>query len=125
MSEIARLDTHALMMALAVVLALLIDFWWGEPPARFHPVVWMGNYLGRTGRRLAPVRTLQPHQESDWKRFWLGAGLWLFAAASVAALAALLQHAAQQLPAFIGVLLVGLALKPLLAWRMLRDEVLA
>ncbi|MCB8746488.1 adenosylcobinamide-phosphate synthase CbiB [Rhodoferax sp. U2-2l] len=36
----------------ALLLALLIDRLWGEPPVRLHPVVWMGNYLGWAGQRL-------------------------------------------------------------------------
>ena len=38
----------------AMVLALLIDRWWGEPPVRWHPVVWMGQGLDAMGRRIAP-----------------------------------------------------------------------
>lgn len=33
---------HALILTLAVVL----DLWRGEPPARIHPVVWMGRLIG-------------------------------------------------------------------------------
>lgn len=125
MPEITWLDSSALLMALAAVLALLIDFWLGEPPPRFHPVVWMGNYLSRTGRWLAPTHPQSQHQEPDRKRFWLGAALWLVAAAVVVAMAALLQHRALRLYPLAGLLLLGAALKPLLAWRVLRDEVLA
>ena len=38
--------------AAALWLALLVDRLWGEPPARLHPVVAMGGYLGWAGRRL-------------------------------------------------------------------------
>ncbi|MEQ1703243.1 MAG: cobalamin biosynthesis protein, partial [Ilumatobacteraceae bacterium] len=38
----------------AVPLALAIDHRWGEPPARVHPVVWMGAALGWAGARVAP-----------------------------------------------------------------------
>lgn len=37
--------------------ALLIDRWFGEPPARLHPVVWMGSYL-RWMKRQRPQRDL-------------------------------------------------------------------
>ena len=33
---------HALILALAVG----VDLWRGEPPARIHPVVWMGRLIG-------------------------------------------------------------------------------
>ena len=37
---------------MSIILALLIDRWCGEPPARIHPVVWMGSYLKHAGRGL-------------------------------------------------------------------------
>jgi len=36
----------------SIILALLIDRGWGEPPAPIHPVVLMGYYLNRIGRDL-------------------------------------------------------------------------
>lgn len=44
----------ATVSALAILLAFGLDLWRGEPPARFHPVVWMGQYLERAGRLIAP-----------------------------------------------------------------------
>ena len=38
-----------LVLALAVLVALVVDRWLGEPRERLHPVVWMGRYLGRSG----------------------------------------------------------------------------
>ena len=37
---------------MSIILALLIDRWWGEPPAPIHPVVWMGYYLKQAGHDL-------------------------------------------------------------------------
>ena len=72
----------------AVLLALMIDQWIGEPPPRWHPVVWMGNYLGRAGRWLqAHVRL----QGADWPSFWRGALAWWGGALLVLVLAALVQ----------------------------------
>lgn len=45
----------ATVSALAILLAFGLDLWRGEPPARFHPVVWMGQYLERAGRLIAPA----------------------------------------------------------------------
>ena len=43
----------------AVWLALVIDAWIGEPPPRWHPVVWMGRYLTHAGAWLqAQVRRI-------------------------------------------------------------------
>ena len=69
----------------AVLLALFIDQWIGEPPPRWHPVVWMGNYLGWAGRWLqARVEIGQSGagdvagaadkaDAADWASFWRGA----------------------------------------------------
>ena len=41
--------------ALAVLTAVLLDACFGDPPSRFHPVAWMGRWIGIL-RRLAPRR---------------------------------------------------------------------
>ncbi len=106
----------------ALLLALLIDRSLGEPPVRWHPVVWMGNYLGWAGRQLQ--RQAQP-DGADYRSFWLGALAWLGGSAMVIAAALAVEQLAMTLPLVLGSLLLGLALKPLLAWRMLRTEVQA
>jgi adenosylcobinamide-phosphate synthase len=107
----------------ALWLALAIDRWLGEPAARWHPVVWMGHYLGWAGRRIAP------HAEAalsrDLPRLAAGAMAWCAGAAVVLGVASVVAAAADRLPGWAAALLLGLALKPLLSWRMLRDEVLA
>jgi adenosylcobinamide-phosphate synthase len=103
---------------LAMVVALLIDRRWGEPPAWAHPVVAMGRYLGALGPRL-----------STWRPAWAFIGgmlAWWLGALMVLALALALQIGL--LPSFhwtVQALALGMLLKPLLAWRMLRDEVAA
>ena len=113
-----------LVLVAPLWLALLVDHFLGEPPVRWHPVVWMGHYLGRAGRRIAPAAG-SPAIHKDFKRFSAGALAWFAGAAMVLVASSALQWAAWQLPAWGAVLLTGLALKPLLAWRMLRDEVQA
>lgn len=121
-STALALSVTPLLMAGALGLALAIDRWLGEPPARWHPVVWMGHYLGWTGRRIAPVSgPVQP----DYGRFVLGALAWALGAALVVLAAAALQRLVLQGHALLAVLGLGLLLKPLLAWRMLRAEVQA
>lgn len=106
-----------LAVAAALWLALLVDHLWGEPPAALHPVVAMGRWLGWAGRRLP---------QAPAAAFTAGALAWsagaLLAGLSAAALQWALWH---WLPAWAAALALGLALKPLLAWRMLREEVLA
>lgn len=114
----------------ALWLALGIDLRWGEPAAAWHPVVWMGRYLGACGKRLTAW--------SPAAAFVGGALAWCGGAAAVGGLAFGLQwvlvHQLLSLEiaavgdGFLGaalVLLLALLLKPLLAWRMLRDEVQA
>lgn len=123
MSEAAIKGASAgLSMWAALCIALLVDRIWGEPPARWHPVVWMGRYLGWAGPRVAPMAE-QPH--ARWRAFLLGMLAWCAGAGVVVAVAVLLQRLFLQWPWWTAVPLLGLLLKPLLAWRMLRGEVLA
>lgn len=114
----------AAVPAVALLLALAIDRLFGEPPLRWHPVVWMGHYLGWAGRRLPDMRPR--------RAFVAGVLAWCAGALAVVALAALaesllrrwwLGHGAGDALAVAGVL--GVLLKPMLSWRMLRDEVAA
>ncbi len=110
--------------ALAVLLALALDRLWGEPPVRWHPVVWMGRALEAMGRRIAPARPLADGRFEAGA--WLGGVLgWCVGAGVVVALAFGLQHALALLPWWVAAALTGLLLKPLLAWRLLGDEVRA
>lgn len=109
----------------ALLLALAIDRWLGEPPVPLHPVVWMGRWLGWAGARLAPAVGV-PHALSNARVFWFAALSWCAAAAAIFAAVWLLQSwVLAHLPAWAAALALGLLLKPMLAWRMLRGEVLA
>lgn len=120
----------ALTLIAALLLALAVDVRLGEPPVRWHPVVWMGNYLGWAGRHVAPT---MPTTGPDYKSFSLAALVWCSGAATVYVAAWFVQKSILQLPAALGAwpggllaaLLLGLLLKPLLAWAMLKSEVLA
>ena len=103
------------------LLALAIDGWLGEPPAAWHPVVWMGKALQWWGDRLAPAVPVA----RDFKVFWRSTLVWCALAAIVLIVAWGVQHLVLMLHAFLAMALLALLLKPLLAWRMLRDEVLA
>lgn len=105
----------------AVLGALLIDRCFGEPPVRLHPVVWMGRALGWGGQRIAPGEPTGP----DYPRFWLAALFWIALAAIVIGASAALQAASLQAHPAVAAVLLALLLKPLLAWRMLKGEVLA
>lgn len=127
------LELDALIVATAILLAFGIDHYLGEPAARWHPVVWMGNYLGWAGRHLQRFTRQALNHGSDYKAFILGALAWYLGAVVVCVAAWALQKGLLALPDALGpipggvlaALLLGLALKPMLAWAMLRSEVLA
>ena len=102
---------------LGMAIALLLDHALGEPPPRWHPVVWMGRYLQYAGAWLQ-TRT-RPGNAADQPSFWRGALAWWGGLGLVLIPASLLQWLLWQLPWFMVALLAGLLLKPLLAWRLL------
>ena len=112
----------AAVLAAALAVALLVDHYLGEPPVRWHPVVWMGNYLNWAANRLQP----KPSPEvRDLKTFWLAAHYWLGGVAMVLIVSYAVQSAALWLPWYLAAPLLGLAFKPMLAWAMLSGEVQA
>ncbi len=115
-----ELLSPAVAAPLAVLVALALDRALGEPPARWHPVVGMGRYLGFMGSRVAPAAGTQPQAA---RTFAGGALAWCFGAMLVVALAIVLVNAMAGWVWWAQALALGVLLKPLLAWRMLRDEV--
>jgi adenosylcobinamide-phosphate synthase len=112
-------------MLFALLVALAIDVWFGEPSPRFHPVVWMGKYLSFFESWVAPSHSVASSHVPDYPAFGRGALIWLLGAGLVWAVFAELQGLFVQLSAVLSALLIGLALKPMLAWKMLRGEVFA
>ena len=106
---------------LALLVALLLDRLWGEPPVWLHPVVLMGKLLGCSGQALAPRVEVQ----SDYLRFGLAAIVWCALAALFFMVYGLAQFMLGFAPWWLWGLVMGVLLKPLLSWRMLKDEVLA
>lgn len=120
-SMLLQASGAALPAGLVLVLALAIDRWWGEPPVAVHPVVWMGRALQWCGERIAPERPVP----ADARAFLLGAAAWLALASLTAGIAWALQRSAGQLPWWLAAPVLAVLLKPMLAWRMLHDEVAA
>ncbi|MBP6305671.1 MAG: cobalamin biosynthesis protein, partial [Giesbergeria sp.] len=81
------------VLLMALLIALAVDGLCGEPPLRWHPVVWMGRALDALGQRVAPT---QPTGR-DLKSFWLAALAWCALAALFMIAAALLQAGVQWL----------------------------
>ena len=112
------------VFANALLMAFAIDHFFGEPPARLHPVVWMGNGLNWAAGHILPKSKIIENLPY-FTSFIAGAGVWIALAAIISIVSYSLQWAVFQLPAFWSALLLGLLLKPLLAWRMLLREVQA
>lgn len=106
---------------IAVLVALLLDRLWGEPPTCMHPVVYMGKVLGVLGQCLAS----RTEVARDFMRFVLAAMVWFLLAAIVFIVYWIIQFLLPYQPWWLPGILVGVLLKPLLSWRMLKDEVLA
>jgi adenosylcobinamide-phosphate synthase len=119
----------ALLPVMAVLVALAVDRWLGEPAVHWHPVVWMGNYLGWAGRMVQPRTRQDPALPRDIKAFWLGTLAWFCGVAligiAVWGLQACVDWVQTQAGLLWAALLTGLLLKPLLAWALLKREVLA
>ena len=109
------------MTWLALLVALAVDRLFGEP-RRWHPVVGMGHYLAWAGQRIAPAG---PCAARDAAALRWGAAAWCLGALACAGTGWAVQWAVLRLHPALAVLLLGVALKPLLAWRMLRDETAA
>ena len=110
------------IFALALLIALAVDRWWGEPVARWHPVVWMGRALQRAGDATAPTEPTG----RDMVSFWRAALCWCVIALICLSVAVLLQAAIlHYAPWWVACVLLGLLIKPMLAWRMLSSEVTA
>ena len=117
-------STYAFVAAGALPVALWVDHVFGEPPTRWHPVVWMGRALNRVAPWVLPTATAV-QKTPDFQSFSRGTLAHIVCAALIFVAAWGLQWALLQLPAVLATLLLGAALKPLLSWRMLHREVLA
>ncbi|MDQ7744119.1 adenosylcobinamide-phosphate synthase CbiB [Hydrogenophaga pseudoflava] len=122
MTLIGMTVPEAAVLAGAVLFGLGLDLAFGEPPARLHPVVAMGRYLGAAGRRVSRPAGAAGRPMAE---FWRGALGWCVGAVLVSALAVAAVWAVQGLHPLAQAGLFGLLLKPMLSWRMLRDEVAA
>ena len=97
---------------ISLFLALILDALAGEPPAKLHPVVWMGNYLSWMKKR---------NKSKNWRAFWQGVallGLGLFMFVSVACFVSFFFI---YLPEWLSMVWLALLLKPMFSIRSLLD----
>jgi adenosylcobinamide-phosphate synthase len=97
---------------MTILLALLWDWWVGEPPLWAHPVVWCGNYLTWAER----------WRGEQWTVFWGGVA-WAIGVILVGTIVWGIAAAIAQLPQLWQILCTALLLKPAFAFRMLVREV--
>jgi len=117
----ALLVSSGLAAPFAVLLALALDRAFGEPPARWHPVVFMGRFLSFMSGRVAP---LTGDVSTTATRAFVGGSLaWCLGAALVVAFACAWMAVIDGWAWWWQTLALALLLKPMLSWRMLRDEV--
>jgi adenosylcobinamide-phosphate synthase len=95
-----------------IAIAVLLDLLLGEPPARLHPVVWMGSYLGWFRTRLPT---------SSFAGFAGGASAWILGAAFVGGAAWAIQEVVFH-AGWWGNVLGAICLWPLFSIRMLHSE---
>jgi adenosylcobinamide-phosphate synthase len=94
------------LFELALLTALVWDAWRGEPRLKFHPVVWMGTYLGWIGALVAPK---EAEPSPNWVAFAAGALAWYGGAMACVLVAWSLQWALAKLHWAAAGLLLGLA----------------
>jgi adenosylcobinamide-phosphate synthase len=119
----------AVVLGMVLLLALWVDKYFGEPPVRVHPVVWMGGYLRACGSvtvRCPPA----PAFFLGALAWWVGAVLVGMVAWGVQALvfwqlAGYVRAPAWEAAIDTALLAAPMAwlLKCMLSWRMLREEV--
>lgn len=88
---------------MTVFLALVMDVFLGDPPNRWHPVAWMGSFIGSARRRapaVGPIRQLA-----------FGGLIAIGGAGFAAGLGWLIEEVVNRLPRPLNWLLAGLALK--------------
>ncbi len=107
----------------SVLLAMLLDWFWGEPHAQVHPVVWMGRYLGWVSARFAPL-----HEEGSSgakvKSFTFGALFWLLGGLIVLITAWLLQVWTLRVSWWLALGVTGFFLNSVFSLKLLINEVL-
>jgi hypothetical protein len=100
---------------LPIVIAGVLDRWWGEPPLRAHPVRAIGRLLDLLGRGV-PMRPSRP-------ALLHGGAAWLVGLVATTGIAVTVDGATARLPAVWTAAARGVALWPLVSLRMLIDEV--
>ncbi len=103
------------LSSVAVVVSAALDTRLGEPPTRWHPVVWFGTYLRVVGDRV-PARP-------PWRARLLGGVGWLGGLTLACGAGVIAHRVVGRLPSWLGPVVSGLLLWPLWSGRLLLSEV--
>jgi adenosylcobinamide-phosphate synthase len=106
----------------SIAIAMLLDWFWGEPPVQFHPVVWMGRYLAWVANKIAP-RAEEQTSFQKTKSFLSGLFFWCVGGCVVAVLAWGVQRGTQHIVWWLAILVTGFILNSLFSLKLLITEV--
>lgn len=96
----------------AILLAILVDWRWGDPPNRLHPVVAMGHWIAWTRRCGLKWR-------SNIARFWVGALSLAVGVLATGAIGWVIERISSEFPLLMNVLIQAAVLKCTLSVRSL------
>lgn len=105
-----------------ILLAMLLDWLWGEPAVLFHPVVWMGSYLSWIAKKIAP-REIEKSTYEKSRSFLQGTFFWILGGAATTYLAWLIQRFMIVSPWWLAVGISGFCLNTLFSLKLLINEV--
>ena len=111
-------------IALSILIALAVDWFYGEPPNYLHPVIAMGVFLNWAAANFAPS-VAEKCSKTSSLYFLKGFLLWILGAIITISIAGCFVWIFNSLNFYLDSFLTGVLLSSLLSWRMLRDEVLA
>ena len=106
---------------MVILVAWILDLLFGEPPIAIHPVVWMGGYLAWVRQRLPS--TLFAGIFGWWGGAFLVLSLGYCVQFLIFQLSVWIFPELPSVTAGIQILLTGMVLKPLFAWKALREAV--
>ena len=95
---------NELIQAAALSIAILVDWRFGDPPNRLHPVVAMGNWIAWTKRQGLKV------QSSAW-RFTIGAASLLFGVIVIGVIGWSIEGFSREAPFILAVVIQAAVLK--------------
>lgn len=111
-------------IALSILIALAVDWFFGEPPNYLHPVIGMGIFLNWAASHYAPIYAEKFARGSYWQLL-KSALLWILGVTITISIAVFFESIFESFNLYLHSFLTGVLLSTLLSWRMLRNEVLA